>query len=114
VSYSAPMFIAMNRFQVKKGHEDAFQKVWAERQSYLGQVEGFVRFHLLRSAGMGPEAPHCEFVSYSQWTDRKAFEGWLHGDFSKKAHSSSSGTREMLAGPPQFTGYEAVLDEVPG
>ena len=25
------MFIAMNRFQVKKGSEDAFEKVWLNR-----------------------------------------------------------------------------------
>jgi heme-degrading monooxygenase HmoA len=29
------MFIAMNRFRVKKGFEDAFEKVWLGRDSYL-------------------------------------------------------------------------------
>jgi heme-degrading monooxygenase HmoA len=46
------MFIAMNRFRVKKGSEDAFEKVWQGRESYLDRVPGFLEFHLLR----GPEA----------------------------------------------------------
>ena len=42
------MFIAMNRFQVKKGAETAFETVWATRESYLGSMPGFVEFHLLK------------------------------------------------------------------
>jgi len=29
------MFIAMNRFRVKRGAEEAFEKVWLSRDSYL-------------------------------------------------------------------------------
>jgi hypothetical protein len=46
------MFIAMNRFRVKRGAEDAFEKVWLSRDLYLERVPGFVEFHLLK----GPEA----------------------------------------------------------
>ena len=46
------MFIAMNRFRVKKGSEDAFKKVWLGRDLYLDSVPGFLEFHLLK----GPEA----------------------------------------------------------
>ena len=31
------MFIAMNRFRVKKGSEEAFEKVWLSRDSTFGQ-----------------------------------------------------------------------------
>ncbi len=46
------MFIAMNRFQVKKGSEQAFETLWATRESYLSELPGFIEFHLLR----GPDA----------------------------------------------------------
>ncbi|MES1155774.1 MAG: antibiotic biosynthesis monooxygenase, partial [Pseudorhodoplanes sp.] len=46
------MFIAMNRFKVKKGSEDAFEHVWASRESYLDRLPGFMSFYLLK----GPEA----------------------------------------------------------
>ena len=45
------MFIAMNRFRVKRGAEGAFEKVWLSRDSCLDRVPGFVEFHLLK----GPE-----------------------------------------------------------
>ena len=39
------MFIAMNRFRVKKGSEEAFEKVWLTRETHLDRVPGFVEFH---------------------------------------------------------------------
>ena len=37
------MFIAMRfGFGVKRGTEDAFEKVWLSRESYLERVPGFV------------------------------------------------------------------------
>jgi hypothetical protein len=41
------MFIAMNRFRVKRGAEEAFEKVWLSRDSYLDRVPGFVEFQFL-------------------------------------------------------------------
>jgi hypothetical protein len=45
------MFIAMNRFKVKKGSEHDFEQVWLTRKTHLDDVPGFVVFHLLK----GPE-----------------------------------------------------------
>ena len=45
------MFIAMNRFKVRKGSERDFQQVWLSRQTHLEQVPGFMIFRLLK----GPE-----------------------------------------------------------
>ena len=42
------MFIAMNRFKVRKGSEHDFEQVWLTRQSHLEEVPGFVIFHLLK------------------------------------------------------------------
>ena len=57
------MFIAMNRFRVKKGSEDAFEKVWLNRDSQLIKVPGFVEFHLLK----GPEhgGLHALFLAHA-------------------------------------------------
>ena len=38
------MFIAMNRFKVRKGSEHDFEQVWLTRQSHLDEVPGFVAF----------------------------------------------------------------------
>ena len=36
------MFIAMNRFRVKRGSEEAFEQVWLSRDTQLTKVPGFV------------------------------------------------------------------------
>ena len=36
------MFVAMNRFRVKRGAEGAFEKVWLSRDLYLDRVPGLV------------------------------------------------------------------------
>ena len=50
------MFVAMNRFKVLPGAEEAFEAVWRSRKSRLDEMPGFVYFHLLR--GPATEDPH--------------------------------------------------------
>jgi heme-degrading monooxygenase HmoA len=65
------MFIAMNRFRVKRGAEETFEKVWLGRDSYLDRVPGFVEFHLLK----GPEADdHTLDASHTVWQSERFFE----------------------------------------
>ena len=45
------MFIAMNRFRVRKGDEAEFEERWQQREIHIRTVPGFVEFHLLK----GPE-----------------------------------------------------------
>ena len=71
------MFIAMNRFRVKKGSEDAFEKVCLGRDSYLDRVPGFLEFHLLK----GPESDdHTLYASHSIWQSKEAFEAWTKSE----------------------------------
>ncbi len=108
------MFIAMNRFQVKIASADLFEKHWQERESFLHEFKGFLRFRFLRAAA-NAEKGSVEFVSHSEWLDQASFEEWLHSDFSRKAHGKGGSTiRDWVLGPPQFTGYEMRLDQVPG
>jgi heme-degrading monooxygenase HmoA len=39
---SKQMYIAMNRFKVIKGREEEFERRWLGRDTYLGQLPGFV------------------------------------------------------------------------
>ena len=68
------MFIAMNRFRGKKGSEEAFEKVWLTRETYLDRVPGFVEFHLLK----GPQAEDPTlYASHTIWQNKSAFEAHL-------------------------------------
>ena len=63
------MFIAMNRFKVRKGAEHDFEQVWLTRDSHLKAVPGFIAFHLLK----GPERDdHVLYASHSLWRSEAA------------------------------------------
>lgn len=104
------MFIAMNRFQVKKGAEKAFEQVWASRESYLSEMEGFVEFHLL----LGPVAEdHTLYSSHTVWASKANFEAWTKSEQFRRAHARADNkTGESLyLGHPKFEGFEVIQSE---
>jgi heme-degrading monooxygenase HmoA len=99
------MFIAMNRFQVVKGQEDAFEHMWQSRESYLHELKGFVEFHLLK----GPEAEdHTLYSSHTVWSSRETFEGWTKSEAFRKAHQNAGQHRDLYLGGPNFEGFDVI------
>jgi heme-degrading monooxygenase HmoA len=101
----ASMYIAMNRFKVRKGSEDAFEKVWLTRETYLDRMPGFVEFHLLK----GPEADdHTLYSSHTMWESRSQFEAWTRSDEFRAAHAraGNDSTGSLYLEHPRFEGFE--------
>jgi len=97
------MFIAMNRFRVKKGSEQDFEAVWLGRDTHLEKVPGFVEFHLLR----GPEHDdYTLFASHTVWQSRTAFEAWAKSEAFRAAHSRAGENKPLYIEHPQFEGFE--------
>jgi heme-degrading monooxygenase HmoA len=99
------MFIAMNRFKVKSGSEEAFERVWLSRETYLDGMPGFVEFHLLR----GPEAEHYTlYSSHTVWESKAAFQAWTTSDEFRKAHARAGNdtTGSLYLEHPKFEGFE--------
>ena len=97
------MFIAMNRFRVKKGSEQAFEQVWLSRDSQLNKVPGFVEFHLLK----GPE--HEDFTLYAShtvWQSMSAFEAWTKSEAFRAVHKDAGQNKPLYIDHPQFEGFE--------
>src|SRR5262249_56415435 len=97
------MFIAMNRFRVKKGSEQAFEKVWLSRDTQLTKVPGFGEFHLLK----GPE--HEDFTLYSShtvWQSKAAFEDWTRSEEFRAAHKDAGQNKPLYMDHPEFEGFE--------
>lgn len=100
------MFIAMNRFRIRPGHEADFEAVWRERDSYLDGVPGFRQFELLR----GPQRDdHTLYASHTLWESRQAFEDWTRSEAFRAAHRSAGEDKGMYLGPPEFEGFDVVL-----
>jgi heme-degrading monooxygenase HmoA len=101
------MFIAMNRFRIAPGHEDAFEELWRTRDSRLKSVEGFVGFKLLK----GPrDADASLYVSHSMWRDRAAFDAWTRSEHFRRSHAAAGDTRAMYLGPPVLELFESVVE----
>ena len=101
------MFIAMNRFKIVRGQEQAFERVWKERDRHLDEVTGFVEFHLLR----GPETDdHTLYASHTIWRSRGDFENWTRSEAFRKAHANAGSAKDLYSGHPVFEGFETVKD----
>lgn len=99
------MYIAMNRFKVAKGAEEAFEQVWISRDSHLAKMAGFVEFHLLR----GPEAEdHTLYSSHTVWQTKELFEAWTTSDEFRQAHAraGNGSTGSLYLEHPKFEGFE--------
>ena len=101
------MYIAMNRFKIKPGSEQAFIDIWKNRDTYLDSVPGFREFNLLQGAS---NDEFTLFASHSIWDSRQAFIGWTESEQFRKAHAGAGGkSKDIYLGPPQFEGFEAVV-----
>ena len=100
------VYIAMNRFRIAKGSEQAFEELWRSRESYLDEVPGFREFHLLR----GPsDEEGTLYASHSVWESRAAFEAWTESDSFRKAHRQARAPSGTYLGHPRFEGFEVIL-----
>ena len=101
------MFIAMNRFRIVKGQQEAFETVWRGRDSRLKGVPGFMEFHLLK----GPEAEdHVLYASHTIWRGREDFEAWTRSEAFREAHKGAGQTKGMYIGGPQLEVFDVVLE----
>lgn len=99
------MFIAMNRFRVKKGEEEAFESVWLNRDVHIRSEPGFVEFQMLR----GPEdEDHTLFVSHTIWESEEAFIAWTRSEAFRNAHRGAGDRKPLYLGHPQFEGFEVI------
>lgn len=101
------MFLAMNRFRIALGKEDAFVDHWRQRTSYLHEVPGFVSFNLLRG---DTDDERTLFASHTVWESEQAFAEWTQSEAFRKAHlAAGQSPRDFYLGPPQLELFEAVL-----
>jgi heme-degrading monooxygenase HmoA len=99
------MFIAMNRFKVIKGQEQAFEQRWRDRDSYLDQLPGFIEFNLLR----GPEREeYTLYSSHTTWASKAEFTAWTQSEQFRAAHRGAGDNKQLHLGHPEFEGFEAV------
>ena len=99
------MYIAMNRFKVRKGEEAAFEAVWQNREIHIHKERGFVRFTMLK----GPQSEdHTLYVSHTTWADEQSFLDWTRSQSFRDAHKDAGQNKPLYLGHPTFEGFQSV------
>ncbi|MCO5083487.1 MAG: antibiotic biosynthesis monooxygenase [Rhizobiaceae bacterium] len=101
------MYIAMNRFKVQKGSEEAFETIWKNRDSSLSEMAGFKEFHLLRGP-VNEEEGYTLFASHTVWASKEDFVAWTKSENFRAAHKNAGSTKATYIGHPQFEGFSVV------
>lgn len=99
------MFIAMNRFRVAKDQEEAFEKMWAERDSHLADVPGFVEFDMLKGKS---DDEATLYASHTVWSTKADFEAWCNSEAFRKAHANARAPKGTYLEHPKFEGFESI------
>jgi len=102
------MFIAMNRFRINQGFEEAFEAMWRARESRLDTQPGFCGFRLLKGQDKGDIRL---YASYTQWASRADFDAWRESDAFRQAHAQAKAPQGTYGGHPVFEGFDVVLEE---
>jgi len=101
------MYIAMNRFKVQNGSEQAFEAVWKNRDSTLAEMKGFREFHLLRGPINEAEG-YTLFASHAVWESYEDFIDWTKSENFRAAHKNAGQNKPLYIGHPQFEGFSVV------
>ena len=100
------MFIAMNRFKISIGSEEAFETIWRDRDSHLTGVRGFKNFNLIRGATY---EDHTLYASHSTWDSEVDFVNWTKSEAFRQAHKGAGNSKGIYLGHPVFEGFNVVL-----
>ncbi len=101
------MFVAMNRFKVRRGSEDAFEEIWKNRDSSLSQMTGFRQFHLLRGP-LNEAEDYTLFASHTIWDSEADFLAWTKSQNFRDAHKNAGSGKAQYVGHPVFEGFTSV------
>jgi heme-degrading monooxygenase HmoA len=100
------MFIAMNRFKIKKGNEKYFEEIWENRDSHLSKVAGFINFNLIKGK---EEEDYVVYASHSTWETEEHFKDWTKSESFREAHKNTGKHKDIYLGHPVFEGFKVIL-----
>lgn len=102
------VFMAQNRFKILPGRELEFEQYWANRESNLDSIPGFVAFSLLRrDADKADDG--FNYISSTIWRSKEAFEAWTKSDAFQASHAKAGSVGETYAEKPKLAFYEGKL-----
>ncbi|MGV8938595.1 MAG: antibiotic biosynthesis monooxygenase family protein [Allorhizobium sp.] len=102
------MYIAMNRFRVVPGSEEAFETTWRDRKGRLSEVPGYVEFHMLKGQ---KSDDHTLYVSHTVWATAADFTAWTQSEQFRAAHANAGKSKVQYLSGPHFEGFDVIIHE---
>ena len=99
------MFVGNNRFYVRRGSEDEFERIWINREGLLKEYDGLISISLLRGT---TTSESTLYISNSIWKSRIDFENWKNTDNFKLTVKNTSRNKDLYIGFPNFEGLQEV------
>ena len=99
------MFVGNNRFYVRRGSEDEFERIWINREGLLKEYDGLISISLLRGT---TTSESTLYISNSIWKSRIDFENWKNTDNFKLTVKNTSRNKDLYIGFPNFEGLQTV------
>lgn len=96
-------FVALSRFEVMPGWEDAVSEAFRDRPHQVESTPGFVRLEVLRPA----ENP-AEFWLLTFWSDEESFRTWHRGHDRKAAHTGMPEGLRLRPGSARLSSFEMI------
>ncbi|MFD1744890.1 antibiotic biosynthesis monooxygenase family protein [Rhizobium helianthi] len=104
------MYIAMNRFRVVSGFEEAFEDMWRTRERHLSSMPGYLEFHMLRGK---KQEGHTLYLSHTVWESEDHFVAWTKSEQFRAAHARAGQNNRQVQyqSGPHFEGFEVIIHE---
>ncbi|KAA3650912.1 antibiotic biosynthesis monooxygenase family protein [Denitromonas sp.] len=99
------MFIAVSRFVIANGMEEAVREAFIRRPHQVDDAPGFQRMEVLR-----PIAQPAEFWLMTWWDDEAAFDAWHRSHAFRDAHRGMPPGLRLKPGENHITRLERVAD----
>lgn len=99
------MFVALSRFTVANGMEEAVRVAFVARPHLVDAVAGFVRMEVLRPQGH-PE----EFWLMTWWRDETSFDAWHRSHAYRDSHGGMPKGLKLVPGSTEIRRLEQIAE----
>lgn len=97
------MFVAMSRFRVANGMEEAVANAFRNRPHQVDSSQGFIRMDVICPA----ETPQ-DFLLITYWTDEVSYHTWHRSDAHHASHAYIPKGLKLVPGHTEVTYYQHV------
>lgn len=95
--------VAVSRFEVREGWEDAVVEAFRARPGLVDDVDGFLKLDVLR-----PRDNPREFWLLTYWTSESAFRQWHRGHGRTTAHAGIPEGLRLVPGSARVDAFDHV------